>query len=216
MPVPWEAGPPSPQRNLVPEIPTPLDGTWYQRYFYPPVDRMAHICENISFLQLLLRLLIIHDRWLPDILVIIIIFSDISGHDELTCFTLATMTHVNIGCPAGSRILVTSAIYGASPFGLCYGTGKDCTQEVRYYSGLKPLTVLCTCVQLWPVQYIEFFEKPHHATKFNNNVLLENYMSVIIGPGQPEGGESWSQPLFLNLRGDNHSTNSCTGSAYSN
>ena len=41
-------------------------------------------------------------------------------------------------------------------------------------------------------------------------------MSVIIGPGQPEGGESWSQPLFLNLRGDNHSTNSCTGSAYNN
>ena len=56
---------------------------------------------------------------------------------------MAPITHVNIGCPAGSRILVTSAIYGASPFGLCYGTGKDCTQEVNTSvqdNNLKSLT----------------------------------------------------------------------------
>ncbi len=61
-------------------------------------------------------------------------FAGYLADDELTCFTLAPLTHVNIGCPEGSRILVTSAIYGASPFGLCHGTGKDCTQEVNFYS----------------------------------------------------------------------------------
>ena len=47
-----------PKRNLVPEIPTPPKGPGTRDTYPPSVDRLTDTCGNITFPQLLLRMVI--------------------------------------------------------------------------------------------------------------------------------------------------------------
>ena len=45
----WYRHPLPPERDLVPEIPYRLAGSWYKAYPIPPPRDSTHACENITF-----------------------------------------------------------------------------------------------------------------------------------------------------------------------